>query len=687
MAANSNIQIADLDFDSIKQNLKTFLRSQQKFKDYDFEGSGLSVLLDLLAYNTHYNSYYLNMVANEMFLDTAALRSSVVSHAKLLGYTPRSDSAPSATVNMVVNNVNNAASLTLPKFAKFQSESIDGVNYPFITKESKTVSVFSGVATFNDIEIIQGEPISLTFTYDSSTNKNQLFVLPDRKIDTATILVQVQKSSSNTEINTYNLAGDLSKVNGSSLIYFLQEGLNGQYEIYFGDNVIGKGLTNGNLVLVSYVVTDGTSAAGANNFVLLDDILGDPTVFPVTPATNGQAKESIDSIKFQAPKNYAAQGRAVSYDDYKTAIQQNKIGFGIDSVSVWGGQENDPPAFGQVFISIKPDGSYYLTDSQKKRLVDEVIKPISVVTVTPTVLDPDYTYVKVTADVLYDPRKTNLTSDQLRESVKAAILDYSNSNLNSFDSVFNYATLSNAIQNANPSIISNDSKIQIEKKFFPSLTVPKQYILNFGTALERSVYQAGIFSTPTFQYFTTNPEIDLIEEVYMEEVPFATSGIEAISVINPGFNYTEIPTVEIIGDGSGATAHARVKNGYIFEIVVDTPGNNYTQAIVKIVNSPTDTSGTNGTAYAKLQGRYGALRTYYYKDNVKTILNNNIGIIDYETGIITLNDFAPYDVNGVLGQLVITANPKSNLLSSNRNRIITIDPFDPLSVIVNVTAK
>lgn len=686
MAANSNIQISNLDFDTIKENLKTFLKSQSTFQDYNFEGSGLSTLLNILAYNTHYNAYYLNMVANEMFMDTAVLRSSVVSQAKLLNYTPTSSLAPTATVNVISNNLT-SSSLTLPKFSRFQSEAIDGTNYVFVTKDSKTVSVVANTATFTDIQLIQGEPIALTFTVDDSTNPKQLFVLPDSDIDTTTLLVQVQKSVSNNEISTYNLATDVSQITSASEVYFLQENLNGYYEIYFGDNILGKKLTDGNLVLVSYIVTSATSAAGANNFVLMDNIGGDIVVQPVTPATNGKEKESISSIKFHAPRNYSAQGRAVSYEDYKAIIQQNKIGFGIDSVSVWGGQENDPPAFGQVFISIKPDGSYYLTDSQKKRLIDEVIKPISVVTVTPTILDPDYTYLKITTDVLYDPRRTTLTADEIRENVKAAILQYSNTNLNSFDAVFNYATLSNAIQNANPSIISNDSKIQIEKKFFPALKVPKQYILNYGTALERSVYQAGIFSSPTFQYYTSNPEIDLVEEVYMEEVPFATSGIESISVINPGFNYTEVPTVEIVGDGSGATARARVKNGYIYEIVVDTPGNNYSQAIVKIVNSPTDTSGTNGTAYAKLQGRYGALRTYYYKDNVKTILNNNIGIIDYETGTITLNDFSPYDVNDVLGQLVITANPKSNLLTSNKNRIITIDPFDPLSVIVNVTAK
>jgi hypothetical protein len=685
-AANSNIQITDLDFDSIKTNLKTFLRSQDKFKDYDFEGSGLAILLDLLAYNTHYNAYYLNMVANEMFLDTAVLRNSVVSHAKLLNYTPRSASAPSATINVVSTGVN-TASLSLPKFTKFQSEAIDGVNYTFITDDIYTVPVNSGVAIFPDVKVIQGEPISLTFTVDLASNPKQIFVLPDDGIDTSTLLVQVQQSSINTELSTYVLEKDVSKITNESKVYFLQEGLDGQYEIYFGDGFLGKKLIDGNLILVSYVVTSGSSAAGANNFVLLDNIDGNSSVFSISPAGAGGEKESIESVKFQATKTYSAQGRAVSYEDYITAIQQNNLGYSIGSVSVWGGEDNNPPAYGQVFISVKPTDGLALSDSQKKRLIDDVIRPISVVTVKPTIVDPDYVFIKVTADVVYDQKLTTLTAGQIQESVKRAIETFSTETLNTFNSTFSYSDLTNAIQNANPSIVANNCKINLEKKFFPVLDVPRQYILNYGVPLQRSVYESGIVSYPTVRYFTSGLDIRLINDVYVEEVPFATSGIDTISILNPGFNYTRVPDVVITGDGSGAKARAIVKNGYISQILVEEPGNNYTQAIVSIVNADDDFSGTNGSAFANLQGRFGTLRSYYFDNNIKTILNSNLGTIDYVDGVISLPNFAPNDVNDPLGQLSLIANPKSNIVASSRNRIISIDLFDPNSIIVNVIAK
>lgn len=685
-AANSNIQISDLDFDTIKQNLKTYLKSQSIFQDYNFEGSALSTLLNVLAYNTHYNAYYLNMVANEMFLDTAVLRSSVISHAKLLNYTPKSAICSSATVNIVTTGLN-TASLSIPKFTKFQSEAVDGVNYTFVTKDIYTSPVTSNTATFLGVELYQGEPILLTFTYSQLQNPKQLFVIPDANVDTSTLIVQVQKSSTDTEIETWNKEFDVTKLGPDSKVYFVQEGLNGNYEIYFGDNLLGKKLDDGNIIYVSYISTNGTSASGANNFVMLDDIGGDSIVYGVSPASSGSDKESIESIKFQAPKAYAAQNRAVSYSDYITAIQQNQLGFGIDSVSVWGGEENNPPAYGQVFISIKPSDGYALTDSQKKRLIDDVIRPISVVTVKPTVIDPDYVFLKVTADVIYDQKKTTFTSNQIQDVVKNAIRQFADSNLDTFNSTFSYSDLTLAIQNADSSIIANNCKINVQKKFYPILGIPRQYVLNFGVPLERSVFQSGINSYPTMKYYTSGSDITLLNDVYIEEIPFATSGIESISILNPGFNYTQTPQVIITGDGSGATAHAVVKNGYISEIIVDSPGNNYTQAIVTIVNAFDDMSGTNASAIANLQGRYGSLRSYFFNNNIKTILDSNLGTIDYQDGIITLNSFAPFDINDPLGQLSITANPKSNIISSSRNRIITVDPFDPNAITVNVTAK
>ena len=687
MAANSNIQITNLDFDSIKTNLKTFLRSQDKFKDYDFDGSALSNLLDVLAYNTHYNAYYLNMVANEMFLDTAAVRSSVVSHAKLLNYTPKSASSPTATVNLVVTDVT-SASLTLPKFTRFQSEAIDGVNYSFVTKDVNTVNVSANTATFTGLEIIQGEPISLALTYSSADNPKALFELPSENIDTSTIIVEVQQSSINTTLERFTRGVNVAQLDSDSAVYFLQEGLNGRYEIYFGDGILGKKLTDGNIVRVSYIVTSGSSSLGANNFVLVDSISGIPSLSPLTAATNGSDRESIDSIKYQAPKAYASQGRAVTKEDYITIIQQNEIGLTFDSVNVWSGDEYTPPRFGQVFICLKPSGSYNITPTQKQRLINDVIKPVSVVTVTPTIIDPDYTYLRVNANVVYEQKITTLSSGQIAENVKTAIRNFSSNALNTFNSVFNISDLITYVNSEVPSIVASQFDIKVQKKFMPLLGQHKTYTLEYGVGLERGVFTAGINSYPTIQYYTLDTNTILQEDVYIEEIPFPTSGVESINIINPGFGYTEVPNIVITGDGSGATAKATVVNGSITKITVTNSGNNYTQAIVTVENQPTDTSGSSGSGYAVLKGQYGKLRSYYYdSNNKKTILSDDVGSIDYYNGIITLVNFNPYDVNDPLGQLTLTATPSTTIIESNKNRIVSIDDFDPQAVVVNVTAR
>ena len=264
--ANSQIQMTDLDFNGIKNNLKTFLQSQDTLKDYNYEGSALSTLLDILAYNTQYNAYYLNMVANEMFLDSAIQRSSVVSQAKLLNYIPQSSLSPSATIRFVVNQVS-AASLTLPKFTTFMSEAIDGINYNFVTTDATTVAVSANTAIFPTVSIKQGVPSSLSFTVDSTANPKYKFNIPEENLDTTTIQVLVQQSSANASYQIFTKAENYLTLDSSSLVYFLQESLDGTYDIYFGDNILGKQLTNGNIVIVSYVVAAVADASFASKAV------------------------------------------------------------------------------------------------------------------------------------------------------------------------------------------------------------------------------------------------------------------------------------------------------------------------------------------------------------------------------------------------------------------------------------
>jgi len=689
MAANSSVQFTELDFDNIKTNLKTFLQSQDTLKDYNYEGSALSVLLDILSYNTQYQAFYLNQVGNEMFLDSALQRSSVVSHAKLLNYTPKSAIAPAATVNVTVNQVTDS-SLTLPAYTNFLSESVDGTNYNFLTTTDHTVNISANTATFNNVTIKEGTYATSTFTVNSSTNPTYTFQIPNANVDTTTIQVKVQQSLSNTSYVVYNAASNYLTLSRTDTVYFLQEGLNGYYEIYFGDGILGNKLIDGNVVKVSYLVTNGSMAAGANSFILMDSVSGysNTVTNSITSASHGGDKESIESIKYQAPKSFSAQNRAVTKNDYITLINQNSLGIQFDAVNVWGGEQNNPPVYGQVYVCLKPSHSYTLTQTQKQRIIDEVIKPVSVLTVTPTIVDPDYTYIQLSINVYYDPAKTTQTSTQIQSGISQSISKFATSSLNTFNSTFNAYDLLSSIQTYDKSIITSEYSMQLQKKFYPSLKISETYNLYYNTPLERGILLSGVNSSPTMQFRNPSNLANIIDEVSIQEVPTTTNSIDSISVINSGNSYQVAPIVTILGDGTGATAHAVIVNGKITKIVVDTPGSGYTQAIVNITNASNDTTGSLGAASATLSGQFGTLETYYYSTaGVKTVLNANAGTIDYTNGIITLNSFNPYNVNNPLGQLTVSVKPTTSIISSTYNGIITVDPFDPNAIIVNVIAK
>jgi hypothetical protein len=689
MATNS-VNLTELDFNNIKSNLKKYLQQQSVLRDYNYEGSALSTLLDILAYNTQYNAYYLNMVANEMFLDTALQRNSVISQAKLLNYTPKSAIAPTARITLTVRNVTDS-SLTLPKFTRFLSEKINGVSYTFVTTDSTTVNVINGTATFSNISIKQGIPTSFSYVVDSIQNPKYLFRLPSKKIDTTTLSVSVVVSGYDSSYQIFKNSTDYLNLDSNSTVYFLQEGFDDYYEIYFGDGILGQQLTDGNIVNVSYLTTEGTTATGAASFTLMNPVSGYSNAFITLNyvASNASDKETIDSIKFQAPKSYAAQNRAVTKNDYITAIQQNKLGFAFDSVSVWGGQENNPPVYGQIFVSLKPAGSYALTATQKQRILKEVIRPISIMTVEPSIVDPDYTYIQLTVNVYYDPNKTSLTSSQLSLLIKTNLYGFAATALNTFNSTFSITDFTNIISSVNASIITNEIGVTLQKKFNPSLTSSSTYNLYFGTTLQKNNFISGVSSFPKFTVRdTTNPAIT-ISDVYLEEVPSQTNYVESISILNKGYGYQSPPTVTIVGDGSGATAAAILdSDNTIKNIVVNNEGTGYTTAVAVITNAFGDTTGNLGAAVVNLSGRYGTLRSYYY-DNTsgKKILNSNVGTINYQNGIVSLVNFAPIAVDNDLGQLIISCKPNSTIISSTYNRIITVDPYDPNSIVVNMIAK
>jgi hypothetical protein len=688
--ANSITNLIDLDFDSIKNNLKTFLKSQDVLKDYNYEGSALSVLLDVLAYNTQYNAYYLNMVANETFIDSAVQRGSVVSQAKLLNYTPKSPIAPEATINLTVNQVT-GSSLTLPSYTNFLSSPVNGKNYNFVTTKSyTTTNIVNGKAEFTNIALKQGKLSSQAYTVNTTTNPKFIFEIPDTNADLSTLTVLVQESSTNTSTTIFNKADNFLVLNGNSLVYFVQENTNGYFEVYFGDGILGKKLNNGNIVKLTFISTDSVDAHGANSFYLMDTINGFANTQPnsIQAASNGSSKETIDQIKFYATKNYAAQNRAVTKNDYATILQQNNLGITFDSVNVWGGEENDPPVYGQIFLSLKPSGSYNITQVQKKKLIDDVIKPISVVTVTPNIVDPDYIYVRLEITVYYDPYKTIQSPAEIADGIRSAIYNFADKTLNKFNSSFNSYLMLSAIQNYSSAIVANDFNIRLEKKFYPTLGKPNNYKFYFNTPLEKGVLTSGITSKPPLTFTNTNATNAQVKNVYLEELPTLSYGIESISINNPGYNYQLPPTIMIYGDGTGATAEPIMSLGTIRGITITNAGNNYTSAVATVVPQSIDNTGTGAALTVNLQGRYGTIRSYYFNDkNVKTILNDNAGKIDYVNGIIELNSFNPLDTDDPLGELSILVTPKTTAFTSKYNKIITIDASDSSSVAVTVIAQ
>jgi len=697
MAANSNMQLVGTDFDQIKNNLVNFLKDQNILSDASYTGSVLSILLDILAYNTHYNAFYTNMVGNEMFLDTATRRSSVISHAKVLGYNPSSSSCSTAIVDIEITGLDLAIrSFVMPKYTKFLSEKLDGKNYTFVTTREYFLSNETGNFNLQGVTLKQGTPLTYRILYNSSNNPETKFRIPEPNIDLDTLEVIVQKSGTDFRVDTYTKYDDLLTLDPNSKVYFIQESLDNNYEIYFGNNVLGKGLDDGNIVILSYLATSGAEANDIRNFSLLDSPLAsydNLVVTTVQPSFVGSNKESIESIKYIAPKTYSAQGRAVTNNDYIALIRKNRNKFPIDIVNVWSGEENDPPIFGKVFVAVKLVSGYTLTESQKRILKEDIIKPISLVTVDPEIVDVDYTFLKIETNVLVDRSKTLLSDGEIRTRIITDVKNYASNTLNSFESTLIIPNFVASINSLDSSIITNQQNIYLQKRILPEPGIAKTFTVDFSVPIKRDVFSKSITVSPSFQYIDSLGATRT--EVFLEQVPSDLTYIESIEILNPGIYYYIAPTIIISGDGTGATAKAIVSDGKIKQILLTNSGKNYTQAIVQIIPNETLAGGTNsgyigmmGSARAIISGRYGNLRTYYYNNvGLKTILNGNIGTVDYQNGVITLNEFMPSEINGTNGVLTVSVIPDSTIIESKKNKLLTLDVDDPSSVTVNIISK
>ena len=496
----AKLEISQLNFDQIKANLKQYLSNQNTFKDYDFEGSGMAVLLDLLAYNTHYLSYHANIAANEMFIDTADLRPSIVSLAKALGYTPNSVRAPYADINVVVNGAT-GATLTMNAGTQFTT-TVDNVNYNFVTVGSNTISPVDGVYTFSNLKIYEGTYVSYNYTANT-TDVDQKFLINSENADTSTLTVQVQESATDTTTNTYTKATSITELDSDSKVYFLQESDDGKFEVYFGDGVVGKAIANGNIVILKYVVTNKTAANGASSFALSGNIGGNTnvTITVNSNAANGSEAETKESIKFKAPKSYSAQDRAVTVNDYKVKVEE--IYSNTGSVSAWGGEDNDTPFYGRVYIAIKPITGSTLTDTTKTDIITQ-LKKFSVASVTPVIVDPETTSVLLTSTIKYDEKQTAKTSTEIKTLVTAAVTNYNTNTLQKFDSVLRYSKLLETIDDSDTSILSNITTLKLRKPFTPSLSTSTNYTVNFSNALYNphsghNTSSGGILSSTGFK--------------------------------------------------------------------------------------------------------------------------------------------------------------------------------------------
>jgi hypothetical protein len=534
----------ELDFDSIKNNLKSFLQSQQEFESYEFDGSALSVLLDVLAYNTQYNALYTNMAVNESFLDSASKRSSVISLAKSLGYVASSKRSARAYVSVECTLPASASdtSFLIPKGTAFNGAFGDN-SFIFYTNNDYFTKIKDRKFIFNDVEIIEGTMLSNSFTVTNTDNK---FVIPNSGIDTSTILVKVKQSATSIGFEKFSIAGDLMRIKGSDKVYFIKQRDDGLFEIYFGNNSIGASVEIGNIIEVSYIKSSGQEANGSNAFTYQSGLDRDDVgveVFTIRSGYGGVEEESIDSIKYNAPRAWVSQNRAVTVSDYETVLQANFPR--IESIHVWGGQDNIPKYYGKVFISAKPYNALKFTDAEKSEIIKFLKLKCGVISVTPEIVDPDYMCIELFCNVYYNDNRTRYLNGQLQTMVKNKIREFSKS-LNKFDSVFRYSKLSGLIDGVDEAITSNSIALRVRVPKQAKLDVYSRYSVNLDNPITPGTFYSTRFYTeehPSRSYVKDNG--DGILELYYEDERGLPFYLRDVGTIDYQTGSWDIPVLKI----------------------------------------------------------------------------------------------------------------------------------------------
>ena len=675
--SKNRLNVTELDYDQIRANLKTFMQNQTELVDYDFEGSALSTLIDVLAYNTFYNAFNANVQANELYLDTAQVRNNIVSHAKSLGYLPRSRTSPFADLDVTVNSPSGTpSSLTVSRGTKFSS-TINNKKFNFVNLESKTISPVNGVYKFSSLRINQGTLKTFTYTVDDSDTR-QKYEIPDTNVDTNSMVVKVFPNAASSNSDIYSLVSNIVNVSGTSEVYFLQEGLDGKYEIYFGDNSFGKKLAAGNVVSIEYLVTDGVEANNATSFALEGNIQGNTnvTLALVNKAAGGAAREDIESIRFNAPLSFLSQNRVVTADDYSTIIKNQYAN--AETVSVWGGEENDPPEYGKVFVSVKPKNAATLTASEKAFIRDSILKPKNIVSITPELIDPTFLYIKLGVFVKYDPNLTSLTAGELTQKVRQVISDYNDTNLKKFDGVFRHSQLLGEIDNADTSILNSTCNVSIQKRLTPTLNQALKYVVNFDNGFFSNVGAAdSIISSTTFtfngltQQLQDAPITTFAVDQGASTGPYAVYGTETGNYAgSKGYFYPLYTTAEaannrdIVAGGSGQShTHTFLEfNGITFYMPMAFNNHgltSYDNSLYTLFSTRTSTT-TRDVQIFRLT-----------TTNQKIVSEQKAGTVDIVNGTVTLDSFSPSAING--SYITITARPNSNDIAPQRNQLLEID--------------
>ena len=609
--ASNKLTITDLEFDDIKSNLKSYLSAQSQFADYDFAGSGMDVLLDVLAYNTHYMGYYANMAVNEMFIDSASLRESVVSHAKHLNVIPASVTASTAYLDMTFTPSGSPLSLSIAKNTKFTT-SISGRSYTFTTTANKTIYPIAGTYSVTNLPIREGTIVNKKYTVNLA-DTTQRFVVPNRNVDISTITVQVQNSSSDTAVTTWTNANalDVTTITSTQKVFWIQEVEEQKYEILFGDGAVGAQLADANIIFIEYLVTSGLASNKASSFTAVGTVAGlssaNYTLTVASAASGGAEIESVASLKTNAPKLYQAQKRATTKEDYKAILLGERSD--IESITVYGGEDASPAVYGKVYIAVKPNGNTAFSAATKDAIKTSILKKTNVVTVTPEIVDPIFYYLLIDTTINYDPVTLLTSEDTLKSLISSTITNYFSTSLQKFDNKFRYSKLAGVIDDTNSSIRNSKTSIRYQMQITPTtLAVAATYTMEFNTTLAKGTLTSTAFTASDGFTYTLFDDslgvVKLIRSTY-------TSSTDSVAIDNPVVYMTLVDGSQNLGTIDYTTGKVVLNNftpytisdGKTYIKMIVTPGTN-NQDITPlreqiITTDSTDTAAINITMVAE----------------------------------------------------------------------------------------